>query len=247
MASFLKRNLAASKKLKAKLRAGEISTLCHSSHPSPSLVERLAERGFDAVLIDCEHGSAGRDKVEEMSRAAALAGTAAIIRPEGSLTHLVTSYLGCGVDGFMLPMIMSPAHAQQMIDYFQFSAPADYADRTLILMIERIEAVDSLPEILRIPGVDAYMVAPDDLALSMGEWKPGGVNAKVAATIDRAVKTIVDSGKACGARIDFETVPAFVEKGVTLLYTHADHMLAVGAKQYFSIVDSARTQRVGSR
>ena len=88
MASFLKRNLAASKRLKAKLRAGEHRDLCHSSHPSPSLVERLAERGFDAVLIDCEHGSVGRDQVEEMSRAAALAGTAAIIRPEGSLPHL---------------------------------------------------------------------------------------------------------------------------------------------------------------
>jgi 4-hydroxy-2-oxoheptanedioate aldolase len=244
MGSFLKRDLAGSKKLKAKLRAGDVATLCHSSHTSPSLVERLGQLGADAVLLDAEHGSIGRDRVEEMSRAAAVAGTAAIIRPEGSLTHLITGYLGAGVDGFMLPMIMSPAHAQQMIDYFQFSAPADYADRTLILMIERIEAVDSLPEILRIPGVDAYMVAPDDLALSMGEWKPGGVNAKVAAAIDRAIKTIVDSGKACGARIDFDTVPAFVEKGVQLLYTHADHMLAAGAKQYYSIVESSRTARV---
>jgi 2-keto-3-deoxy-L-rhamnonate aldolase RhmA len=244
MASFLKRDLAASKKLKAKLRAGEVSTLCHSSHPSPSLVERLAQLGADAVLIDAEHGSVGRNTVEEMSRAAALAGTAALIRPEGSLTHLITSYLGCGVDGFMLPMIMSPAHAKQMVDYFQFSAPSDHADRTLVLMIERIEAVDTLPEILRIPGVDAYMVAPDDLALSMNDWKPGGVTPKVAAAIDRAIKTIVDAGKACGARIDFDTVPAFVEKGVTLLYTHADHMLAAGAKQYFSIVDSVRPQRV---
>jgi 2-keto-3-deoxy-L-rhamnonate aldolase RhmA len=239
MASFLKRDLAGSKKLKAKLRAGDVATLCHSSHPSPSLVERLGQLGADA-----EHGSIGRDRVEEMSRAAALAGTAAIIRPEGSLTHLITGYLGSGVDGFMLPMIMSPAHAQQMIDYFQFSAPADYADRTLILMIERIEAVDTLPEILRIPGVDAYMVAPDDLALSMGEWKPGGLTPKAAAVFDRAVKTIADAGKACGARIDFDTVPKFVEMGVTLLYTHADHMLAAGAKQYFSIVDSSRTARV---
>jgi 2-keto-3-deoxy-L-rhamnonate aldolase RhmA len=244
MASFLKRDLAGSKKLKAKLRAGDVATLCHSSHPSPSLVERLGQLGADAVLLDAEHGSIGRDRVEEMSRAAALAGTAAIIRPEGSLTHLITGYLGSGVDGFMLPMIMSPAHAQQMIDYFQFSAPADYADRTLILMIERIEAVDTLPEILRIPGVDAYMVAPDDLALSMGEWKPGGLTPKAAAVFDRAVKTIADAGKACGARIDFDTVPKFVEMGVTLLYTHADHMLAAGAKQYFSIVDSSRTARV---
>jgi 2-keto-3-deoxy-L-rhamnonate aldolase RhmA len=83
MASFLKRDLAGSKKLKAKLRAGDVAMLCHSSHPSPSLVERLGQLGADAVLLDAEHGSVGRDRVEEMSRAAALAGTAAIIRPEG--------------------------------------------------------------------------------------------------------------------------------------------------------------------
>jgi 2-keto-3-deoxy-L-rhamnonate aldolase RhmA len=246
MAGFLKRTLAASKRLNTKLRAGEIATLCHSSHPSPSLVERLAELGFDAVLIDCEHGSVGRDRVEEMSRAAALAGTAAILRPEGSLPHLITGYLGCGIDGLMLPLIMSASHAQQMVDFFQFSAPVDYADRTLILMIERIEAVDALPEIMRIPGVDAYLVAPSDLALSMGEPLGGGkVTPKTAAAIDRAIKTIVDAGKVCGARIDFHDLPEFVEKGATLLYTHADHMLAAGARQYQAIVASATPLRVG--
>jgi len=237
MASFLKRDLAASKRLKTTLASGGIATLCHSSHPSPSLVERLAEQGFEAVLIDCEHGSVGRERVEEMARAAALAGTAAIIRPEGSLPHLITGYLGCGVDGFMLPLIMSPAHAQQMVDYFQFSAPVDHVDRTLILMIERIEAVDSLPEILRIRGVDAYLVAPADLALSMGEpLQRDGVTPKVAQAIDRAVKTIVDSGRICGARIDFHDVRDFIDKGVRLLYTHADHMLARGARDYFSLI-----------
>jgi 2-keto-3-deoxy-L-rhamnonate aldolase RhmA len=245
MASFLNRDLAASKRLKAKLRAGDVATLCHSSHPSPSLVERLAEQGFEAVLIDCEHGSVGRDRVEDMARAAALAGTASIIRPEGSLPHLVTGYLGCGVDGFMLPLIMSPAHAQQMVEYFQFSAPVDHADRTLILMIERIEAVDSLPEIMRVPGVDAYMVAPADLALSMGEpLLRGSVTPKVAAAIDRAIKTIVDAGKVCGSRIDFHDVGEFIDKGVTLLYTHADHMLAAGAKHYFSLIGAGEKRSV---
>lgn len=242
MASFLKRDLAASKRLKAKLQAGEIATLCHSSHPSPSLVERIAEQGFEAVLIDCEHGSVGRDRVEDMARAAALAGTTSIVRPEGSVPHLVTGYLGCGVDGLMLPMIMSPEHAQQMADIFQFSAPIDYADRTLILMIERIEAVETLPEIMRVSGVDAYMVAPTDLALSMGEpWMRGGkVTPKTAAAIDRAIKTIVDAGKVCGSRIDFHDVGDFIDKGVTLLYTHADHMLMAGAKHYYSLINGKR-------
>jgi 4-hydroxy-2-oxoheptanedioate aldolase len=159
------------------------------------------------------------------------------------LPHLITGYLGCGIDGFMLPLIMSTEHAQQMVDVFRFSAPVDHESRPLILMIERIEAVDSLPEIMRIGGADAYLVAPSDLALSMGEpLGRGKVTPKVAAAIDRAVKTIVDAGKVCGARIDFDDAASFIEKGARLLYTHADHMLATGAKEYFSIVNGADRQ-----
>lgn len=69
MAGFLRRDLAACKRFKAKLQARELATLIHSSHPAPSLVERLAECGFDAALIDPEHGSVRRERVEEMARA----------------------------------------------------------------------------------------------------------------------------------------------------------------------------------
>jgi 4-hydroxy-2-oxoheptanedioate aldolase len=242
MGSFLKRDLAASKRMKAKLRANEVAILMHSSHSAPSMVERLAENGFDAVLIDAEHASVGRDRVEEMSRAAALAGTAAIIRPEGSLPHLITGYLGCGVDGFMLPLIRSRAHAQELVDQFRFSAPLDFPDRPLILMIELIDAVDSLPELMRIEGVDAFLVAPGDLALSMGEDLTGGkpISPRVAATIDRAVATIVDAGKTCGARVEFDDVDRFIEKGVRLIYYHADLLLARGARDFHAKVESAR-------
>lgn len=242
MSSFLKRDLAASKRFKAKLRAGEVTTLIHSSHPHPALVERLAQVGFDCVLIDCEHGSVGRERVEEMSRAAALAGTAAIIRPEGSLTHLITGYLGCGVDGFMLPLIRSPAQAQELLKGFRFSAPLDHTDRIMILMIETIEAVEQLPALLDLEGVDAYLIASDDLALSMGEkLSPSGERTpKVLDTIDGAIATIVKAGKPCGMRVDFDNTESYLRKGVTLLYEHADHMLARGAKEYFARIERGK-------
>lgn len=242
MASFLLRDLAASKRFKAKLRAGEITTLIHSSHPQPSLVERLAQNGFDAVLIDAEHGSVGRERVEEMSRAAALAGTASIIRPEGSLPHLVTGYLGCGVDGLMLPLISTAEQAQELLRCFRFSAPVDHADRIVILMIETIEAVENLPALLDLEGVDAYLVAPFDMALSMGETIVRGkpLPKRVHDTIDRAVAAIVKAGRRCGARLDLDSLESFLSKGVTLLYTHADHMLARGSKEFFAKVETSK-------
>lgn len=241
MTGFLQRNLAASKKLKAKLAAGEVATLINSIHPSPSLVERLGEHGFDAVLIDAEHGSVGRDGVEEMARAAALAGTAAIIRPEASLPHLITGYFGCGVDGFMLPIIRGPEQARELVKWFRFSAPNDHADRVLILMIEHIEAVENLPALLAIEGVDAYLVAPGDLALSMGEdLTRAQPSQRVHALMDQAIETIVRSGKVCGMCVHFDTVERFIGMGVRLLYIHTDHLLARGATEYFSKVASGR-------
>lgn len=241
MTGFLQRNLAASKRFKAKLAAGEVTTLINSVHPSPSLVERLGEYGFDAVLIDAEHGSVGRERVEEMSRAAALAGTAAIIRPEAALPHLITGYFGCGVDGFMLPIIRTPQQANELTKWFRYSAPNDYADRSLILMIEHIEAIENLPALLEIEGVDAYLVAPADLALSMGEdLSRARPSPRVHTLMDQAIATIVRSGRACGMCVNFDTIDSYIAKGVTLLYLHTDHMLERGATEYFSKVASAK-------
>lgn len=242
MGSFLKRDLAASKRFKAKLTAREITTLINSNHPSPSLVEALAHIGFDGVLIEAEHGSVGRERVEEMSRAAALAGAAALIRPEASLPYLLTSYYGCSVDGFMLPLIRSVMQAQQLVDAFRYSAPTDFQDRPLIFMIEHIDAINCLPELLRIDGVDAFLLAKDDLALSFGE-KIGDnrpYSKRVLETIDWAIDTIVDAGKVCGARVTFEDVGRLVSKGVTLVYEHTNHMIASGAKNFMSHIAAAK-------
>jgi 2-keto-3-deoxy-L-rhamnonate aldolase RhmA len=245
MASFLKRDLSRNREIKAKLRGGEVVTLIHSSHPSPSLVEKLGEQGFDAVLIDCEHGSAGPERVEEMARAASLAKILSIVRPEESLPWMVTRYLECGVDGLMLPLIPNAAVAQQMVDRMRFSAPFDHQDRFIILMIETLEAVNNLPEILRVPGVDAYLVAPGDLAMSMGvspityEWQSGERPKELTQAVDRAIATIVDAGKVCGTLVNRNDVQSFIRKGVRLVYDHANHMLARGSRDFLDQVRGA--------
>lgn len=248
MASFLKRSTAANKKLKARMRQGDVVTMIHSSHPSASLVEKLGEFGFDAVLIDCEHGSATPERVEDMARAANLAGIVSIVRPEDALPHLITRYLECGVDGFMVPLIPNAAVAQSMVDRLRFSAPFDHEDRFLILMIETIEAVNNLPEIMAVEGVDAYLVAPGDLALSIGsvpityEWQNGKRPKEVDEVVNRAIRTIVDAGKVCGTLVNRTDVQSYIQNGVRLVYDHANHMMARGSKEFLDTVASARRE-----
>lgn len=249
MASFLKRSTTRNKEIKARMRRGDIVTLIHSSHPCASLVEKLGEFGFDSVLIDCEHGSAGPREVEEMARAANLANMVSIVRPEDSVPWLVTRYIECGADGVMLPLIPNAAVAQSMVDRLRFSAPFDHEDRFVILMIETLEAVNNLPAIMQVEGVDAYLVAPGDLALTIGsipityEWQKGKRPREVDVVVDRAIKTIVDAGKMCGTLVNRGDLQSYVEKGVRLLYDHANHMMARGSQDFLGHIRSLPLQR----
>lgn len=245
MASFLRRDLSHNREVKSKLVRGEIVTLIHSSHTSSSLVEKLGEYGFDSVLIDCEHGAAGPRDVEEMARAANLAKIVSIVRPEDPTPWLLTRYLECGVDGFMVPLVSDADTAKKVVDRLRFSAPFDYQDRFMILMIETIQAIENLPEIMKVEGVDAYLLAPGDLALTMGvvpytyEWQQGRRPREVEDAIDRAINTIVDAGKVCGTLTNRSDVRSFIDKGVRLVYDHANHMLASGSKEYLNLIGQA--------
>jgi 4-hydroxy-2-oxoheptanedioate aldolase len=246
MASFMKRSVDHNRAFKRKLQSGEPVTMIHTSHASASLVEKLGEFGFDAVMIDCEHGPAGPETVEQMARAANLSDVVSIVRPEDAIPHFVTRYIECGADGLMVPMVSDAATAQAMVDRLRFSAPFDHQDRFLILMIETVDAVNRLPEILAVEGVDAYLVAPGDLAVTMNlspvvyEWQDGVTPAAVEEAVDHAIKTIVDAGKVCGTLVNHGNVGAFLDKGVRLLYDHANHMLARGARDFFDTVRAAK-------
>lgn len=251
MATFLNRDMTVPRALKQKLKSGEVATLVHSSHPSPSLVEKLGECGFDAVLIDCEHGTAGPERVEDMARAATLSGIVSIVRPEDPQPWMITKYLECGIDGLMIPLVSDAKTASSLVDRFRFSAPFDHQDRLMILMIETVEAVENLPGILGVDGVDAYLVAPGDLALTMGatpfsyEWHGGERPKEVAAMIDRAINTIIDAGKPCGTLVNHNDAADFIAKGVTLLYDHTNHMLSYGSRDFMKRVKDAQAPKPG--
>ena len=68
--------------LKQKLKRDEVVVVVNPDHPSPSLTEFVAGLGFDGVFIDCEHGMATVERVQEMCRAARAAGVQSVVRPE---------------------------------------------------------------------------------------------------------------------------------------------------------------------
>jgi 2-keto-3-deoxy-L-rhamnonate aldolase RhmA len=251
MASFINRSAQLSRNLKAKLAAGQVATMINANHPSANLAEKLGEFGFDAVLIDCEHGTAGPEKVEDMARGAHIGGLVSIVRPETGLEWVVRRYIECVVDGWMVPLVHNAAAAQAIVDAVRFGCALDHDDRFLIVMIESVEAVNNLDEILDVQGIDVFLVAPADIAKNIGalttlrDWEEGKRSDELRTILDRAIKTIVDRGKTCGTLVSRTDVQSYIDKGVRLLYTHTNHMIASGSKEFLGCIKGA--QSVGAQ
>ena len=56
---------------KRKLAAGKPVSVVAPTYSSAGLVELLGRAGYDMIFIDCEHGPASWDAVEDMVRARA--------------------------------------------------------------------------------------------------------------------------------------------------------------------------------
>ena len=105
---------------KDKLKRGEVVVVVNPDHPSPSLTEFIGGLDFDGVFIDCEHGVASVERVQDMCRAARAAGVESIVRPETNAPHLIARYLDAGAGGIIVP------HVE-----FDRSHAADRPDRAL--------------------------------------------------------------------------------------------------------------------
>lgn len=203
------------------LRSGRLLRGVFNGLPSPAIVEMCAFAGFDFILLDNEHGSAGLETTEHMLRAARASGIPTVVR---CLEHDMARTLDLGVSAVQIPMVDTAAHAASLVQrvkyptrgqpglrgaafstraagYGAFGGPAHTAlsndGVALIVMIETPEGVANAAAIAAVPGVDAVFVGPNDLAHSMGfdnRWN----EAPVQAAIESALKAVADAGKCPG-------------------------------------------------
>src|SRR5262249_25856065 len=116
-------------KFKEKLWRDEVVVVVNPDHPSASLTEFVAGLGFDGVFIDCEHGMASIESVQEMCRAARAAGVQSIVRPETDTPFLITRYLDAGAGGVMVPHIETAASARRVVDTVRYARPKDFEEK----------------------------------------------------------------------------------------------------------------------
>jgi 4-hydroxy-2-oxoheptanedioate aldolase len=230
---------------KQKLRAGDPVYGCWQGIGHSLVSELLGLAGYDIVLLDHEHGPASI--ADAVSSLQVLAGTPAtsIIRMPWNDPVYAKRILDIGVEGVMVPQVNSAAEARAAVAACRyppagmrgvaygiargadFGLAADYletiADNLLIMcQIETREAVEAIPEIAAVDGVDVLFIGPWDLSGSLG--KLGRFDdPEVRDTILRAERAIIDSGKWFGSLPSLGRSPAeMVRDGCKVVIAPAD-------------------------
>ena len=225
-------------KIKRKLAAGQVVTMFNPDFQSPRLVEYLAGFGLDVSFIDAERMSYDFERIEEMTRAAHLAGIASVARAWMNEPGLITRYFDCGLDGMSFPHVEDAATAKRMIEIVRYARPKDHADKIVIIMVETPDAIGRLDEIVAVPGVDVVNIGVNDVAFALG--RPGEPeHPEVMKLVDRAVERILRGRRHIALNVLDnweERIPALIAKGVRWLNVHANAFIARGAKQYTDLL-----------
>lgn len=156
--------------------------------PSTFSAELMAQQGFDAITIDMQHGLMGHDIAVGMLQAISTTNAVPIVRASWNDPVSIMRALDAGAYGIICPMVNNRAECEAFVGACHYP-PAGYrsagpvravvyggkdyvqhANSTILTMamIETAEAYGNLDEILRVPGLDAIYVGPNDLSISMG-------------------------------------------------------------------------------
>ena len=109
----------------------------------------------------------------------------------------------------------------------------------VVVLIEEIEAVNNLAEILTVDHIDVFFVAPSDLAQTMGHTGNHG-HPEVQATIDGALRQIVQAGRTAGTLVTDDTVERYLDLGARFIFTSWQAWVAKGLKEFQAKVDRSR-------
>ncbi len=220
---------------KDKLATGAAVLVVNPDHPSPSLVESLGRLPIDAVWIDCEQGAADVETVENMARAARVAGLVSMVRIFAPEDWAIERYMFRGLDGLVVPRLDTAAQAQGVVGALRYCFPKSHQDKLLVVQIESRRAIQDLAGFLDVEGIDVYMIGPVDLAKSLG-FEGDYRRPEVQAAIDETIATIRAAGKTAGILVDRDNVARYRDQGVQFLYAHANAFLSHGAHDFAGLL-----------
>jgi 2-keto-3-deoxy-L-rhamnonate aldolase RhmA len=106
------------------------------------------------------------------------------------------------------------------------------------LVLEEVEAIDNLPELVMVPGVDVCFIGSGDPSQSMG-YTEQPTNPDVQNTMERGVKTITSAGRIAGCSCPDNLIPKFLGLGVQYFHGTVGRLLQESGETYLQKVRQA--------
>ncbi|WP_334175306.1 aldolase/citrate lyase family protein [Pseudoxanthobacter sp.] len=178
--------------LARRLRAGEVvQTAWSISLTEPAALTELAAAGYPAVTFDMQHGIHDVGSIAAAIPQVVAAGAAPVVRIPVGAYPVASRVLDFGAVAVIAPMIESAAQAAAFVQQAKYppvgqrswgaasamrlagvADPAVWLQKAndIVLtfaMIESRPALEALPEILAVPGLDGVFVGPADLSIAL--------------------------------------------------------------------------------
>jgi 2-keto-3-deoxy-L-rhamnonate aldolase RhmA len=203
---------------------------------SPTIVEILGNNGFDFIVIDLEHGNISLESLEHLLRAAEVSSLEAFVRVHDNNPSLITKVLDLGPHGIVVPHITTREEAEMVVSFAKYpplgvrgSCPCtreaqhmnnDWSvfmkksnkEMKVIALVEGEEGIKNFESIASVEGINALMVGPFDLSVSLGV--PGEIEHSL---IEEKYSRLIDLTNQLGKDligIDFSEGVKGIEKGL---------------------------------
>jgi 2-dehydro-3-deoxyglucarate aldolase/4-hydroxy-2-oxoheptanedioate aldolase len=179
--------------VRSELKAGKLQLgMNFGQLRSPEIPRLLAAAGFHWAFIDTEHGGFDLETVQDVCRVAQLAGLCPVVRVVDLQYGLVARALDSGAGGIIFPRMEDPKLLETALSWTKFPptgvrgyglqpSQTGYAGLSFseviahvnantltVLQIESKRAVEARDELLSVSGIDAVMIGPADLSISLG-------------------------------------------------------------------------------
>jgi 4-hydroxy-2-oxoheptanedioate aldolase len=194
--------------------------------PSPAWVPAVTGLGLDYVFIDTEHIPIGRQTLAWMCRAYESAGVAPLVRVPSPDPCRAGIALDGGAAAVLAPYVETVSQVRalvgavkhkpvkgQMLDAMlagdsACAAQSAYAaksnaGRSLLINIESVPAMERLDELLAVPGLDAVVIGPHDLSVSLGvpeQWR----HPRFVEAVETILRAARDRGLSAGIHMIYD-------------------------------------------
>ena len=231
-------------KLKQMWRDGRWVTMGWLSVSHSFTAEVMARQGFDALVVDMQHGTTDMADVLPMLQAISQTDTVPVVRVPWNDPATIMKALDLGAYGILVPLINTAEDAAKAVAACRYppvgmrsSGPvravhyggADYVakanDEIVVMgMVETTEGLANLDAICATPGLDAVYIGPADLSFALGlPPRPDKSDPVHLATCDKIRDTAHKHGiKACMHCASAAFAAGAVKRGFDLIMLTSD-------------------------